>query len=207
MPSATFLNLPAQKQEKLLCAAVREFTQKPFNEASINRIIKEAGIPRGSFYMYFRDKEELLRYLLRDYVDQLVMVTEELLLRDGGDVFSALMELYDYIAAHRDDQDLGGLGVLGGIVNRNGPLQQKGLLEFLDPRAIIGRLRHAVNPDLLDLRDPGDLDSMLGLLVGLAVPLFCRGLNHGDPGAREQLEQCLRILRRGMGAKPLPQRT
>ena len=51
MPSSTFLNLPAEKQEKLLKAATREFSHRPFNEASINQIIKEAGIPRGSFYM------------------------------------------------------------------------------------------------------------------------------------------------------------
>ena len=50
MPSATFANLPAQKQERLLEAATREFSRRPFSEASINQIIKDAGIPRGSFY-------------------------------------------------------------------------------------------------------------------------------------------------------------
>lgn len=60
---------------------------RPFNEASINQIIKEAGIPRGSFYMYFQDKEDLFRYLLKGYVDQLFMLLEEFLLRNGGDIF------------------------------------------------------------------------------------------------------------------------
>ena len=69
-----FLNLPAEKQEKLLEAATREFSHRPFNEASINQIIKEAGIPGGSFYMYFQDKEDLFRYLLKGYVDQLFML-------------------------------------------------------------------------------------------------------------------------------------
>ena len=77
MPSSTFLNLPAQKQEKLLEAATREFSQRPYNEASINQIIKDAGIPRGSFYMYFTDKEELFRYVLSGYVDQMVMVRKK----------------------------------------------------------------------------------------------------------------------------------
>ena len=51
MPSSTFLNLAPEKQEKLLTAAVREFTERPYNEASINQIVQAAGIPRGSFYM------------------------------------------------------------------------------------------------------------------------------------------------------------
>ena len=89
MPSSTFLNLPAEKQEKLLEAATREFSHRPFNEASINQIIKEAGIPRGSFYMYFQDKEDLFRYLLKGYVDQLFMLLEEFLLRNGGDISAA----------------------------------------------------------------------------------------------------------------------
>ena len=99
MPSSTFLNLPAQKQEKLLEAATREFSQRPYNEASINQIIKDAGIPRGSFYMYFTDKEELFRYVLSGYVDQMVMVLEEALLREHGDIFAALLRMYDYTCA------------------------------------------------------------------------------------------------------------
>ena len=86
MPSSTFLNLPAEKQEKLLEAATREFSHRPFNEASINQIIKEAGIPRGSFYMYFQDKEDLFRYLIQESMDALLLAFEEILRRCGGDV-------------------------------------------------------------------------------------------------------------------------
>lgn len=49
----------AEKRERLLLAAEEEFARVPYAEASINRMIRAAGIPRGSFYMYFRDKEEL----------------------------------------------------------------------------------------------------------------------------------------------------
>ena len=77
MPSNTFLNLPEDKQNRLMDAASREFSAKPYNEASINKIIQEAGIPRGSFYMYFQDKEELFRYLVHGYMEQLLMVLED----------------------------------------------------------------------------------------------------------------------------------
>lgn len=71
MPSSTFFRLPPEKQEKLLCAARKEFARVPFADASINRIIQEADISRGSFYMYFRDKGELFFYLLDLYAHQL----------------------------------------------------------------------------------------------------------------------------------------
>lgn len=69
MPSKTFFHLPAEKRERLLLAAEEEFARVPYAEASINRMIRAAGIPRGSFYMYFRDKEELFHYLLKRYQD------------------------------------------------------------------------------------------------------------------------------------------
>ena len=164
MPSSTFLNLPAEKQEKLLEAATREFSHRPFNEASINQIIKEAGIPRGSFYMYFQDKEDLFRYLLKGYVDQLFMLLEEFLLRNGGDIFQALLDLYDYVQAKIDNQHLGEIGAMTGIIRCNSGMQKNGLLEMLDAETLLQRLGGAVNPDLLDLRQDRDLGDILGTL-------------------------------------------
>ena len=63
MPSQTFFNLPKEKQDRIMAAAREEFFTHSFDEASINRLIKAAGIPRGSFYQYFADKEDVYFYL------------------------------------------------------------------------------------------------------------------------------------------------
>ena len=55
MPSQTFLNLDSNKQKKLLDAAMNEFSRVSYTDASINQIIQNAGISRGSFYTYFVD--------------------------------------------------------------------------------------------------------------------------------------------------------
>ena len=203
MPSSTFLNLPAEKQEKLLEAATREFSHRPFNEASINQIIKEAGIPRGSFYMYFTDKADLFRYLLKGYVDQLFMLLEEFLLRNGGDIFQALLDLYDYVQAKIDNQHLGEIGAMTGIIRCNSGMQKNGLLEMLDAETLLQRLGGAVNPDLLDLRQDRDLGDILGTLLVVAAPMIYTGLQAGgDPGTRDRLENILNIFKRGMGKRP-----
>ena len=203
MPSSTFLNLPAEKQEKLLEAATRGFSHRPFNEASINQSIKEAGIPRGSFYMYCRDKEDLFRYLLKGYVDQLFMLLEEFLLRNGGDIFQALLDLYDYVQAKIDNQHLGEIGAMTGIIRCNSGMQKNGLLEMLDAETLFQRLGGAVNPDLLDLRQDRDLGDILGTLLVVAAPMIYTGLQAGgDPGTRDRLENILNIFKRGMGKRP-----
>lgn len=71
LPTSTFFNLPAPKREKLLRAAVAEFARKPFADASINRIIQDAEIPRGSFYQYFTDKSDLFRFILTYFSQQM----------------------------------------------------------------------------------------------------------------------------------------
>lgn len=206
MPSSTFLNLPAEKQEKLLEAATREFTRRPFNEASINQIIKDAGIPRGSFYMYFTDKEDLFRYLVGGYVDQLFMVLEDFLYRSQGDVFQALLKMYDYIQENYHEQRLGEVGAMTEIIRRNSGMQKNGLLEMLDPEVILRRVGDAVNPDLLDLRRDRDLGDILGALVTVAAPMIYNGLQSGgDAATREHLENVLQIFERGMARKAAPQ--
>ena len=171
MPSSTFLNLASEKQEKLLSAAVREFTERPYNEASINRIVREAGIPRGSFYMYFRDKEDLFHYLMEESINEMLVVYAELLCSQGGDIFASLLVMYDHIRSHRSaDRSLGGMGMMSAIVNRNDGLQKGGLLEFVDPDRILKRMEGCVNPDLLDLRDPEDLNCILRMLISIDSP-------------------------------------
>ena len=205
MPTTTFLNLPPEKQERLLDAATREFSKKPYNDASLNQIIQDAGIPRGSFYMYFQDKEDLFRYLLRGYMDQMVMVLEESLLREQGDVFAALLRLYDYTREKRREQTLGGMGAMTAIASRNHGMQKNVLLEMVDSDRVLQRLQELVNPDLLDLRREGDLGNILGVLLTVTAPMIYSGLQAGDaPGHRERLENTLDILRRGMSLKKDP---
>ncbi len=60
MPKQTFLSLPEDKQNTLIQSAKKEFSRVPLHEASIANIIKDAGIPRGSFYQYFEDKENCI---------------------------------------------------------------------------------------------------------------------------------------------------
>ena len=55
----TFYRLPDEKRARLLASAHREFTQHTYEKTSINRILDEAKIPKGSFYQYFDDKSDL----------------------------------------------------------------------------------------------------------------------------------------------------
>lgn len=64
MPKATFYRLELTKKRQLFRALKKEFEYKSFADASINEIIKTAGIARGSFYQYFEDKLDCYLYFV-----------------------------------------------------------------------------------------------------------------------------------------------
>ena len=202
MPTSTFFNLRPEKQERLLTAAAREFAAQPFHEASINSMIRAAGIPRGSFYMYFRDKEELFQYLVRESTEPLLLAFRELLTRSGGDLFDAIPGLCEYLRSHKADRGLGGMGMLSAIVERNGGLQKSCLIDFLDTQAVLAQLAAAVNPDLLDIWEASDLERSVRTVLTMALPLIYDAVHTETAESREELSKTLEILRRGMGAKP-----
>lgn len=64
MPKQTFYNLDEEKQKRIFDAAVTEFSQRSYEVIKISNIIRDAKIPRGSFYQYFENKKDLFLYLL-----------------------------------------------------------------------------------------------------------------------------------------------
>ena len=57
------------RKKELLEAALDEFCAKSYGEASLNNIIKNAGISKGTFYYHFQDKQTLYLTLLQFAVD------------------------------------------------------------------------------------------------------------------------------------------
>jgi AcrR family transcriptional regulator len=127
MPSTTFLNLSKVKQDKILDFALKEFSEFPFSEVSLNKIIKNAEISRGSFYTYFADKYDLLMYLLSIFKDKIISNTlsdievkkgslKQLILTVHREIFSLfseernkkfLLNVISYFQSHIDEEAKG----------------------------------------------------------------------------------------------------
>ncbi|BAQ09982.1 transcriptional regulator [Bacillus sp. OxB-1] len=105
MPKQTFFNLPIDKQEMLIDAAMIEFSRAPLHEATISNIVKHAGIARGSFYQYFEDKEDLFFYLLEKYTEQNEAKYISLLQENDGDLFEATIQIYQFMLQAFQNQE------------------------------------------------------------------------------------------------------
>jgi TetR/AcrR family transcriptional regulator len=66
-----FLSLDTEKRDRIINAAIKEFAQKGYDNASTNEMVKEAGISKGLLFHYFKNKKQLFFFLF-DYCYNLV---------------------------------------------------------------------------------------------------------------------------------------
>lgn len=97
MPTKAFYKLDMDKQKRIIESAKQEFSENFYEDASINKIIKEINMPRGSFYLYFENKEDLYLYILELYLKEFKRILLELLEKNNHNIFESFISIYDYI--------------------------------------------------------------------------------------------------------------
>lgn len=78
MPKDTFFNLPEDKRNRILDAAIDQFSKRHYNKVTIDNVVNNAGIPKGSFYQYFHNKDDLYIYLFTELGDTKINLFEQL---------------------------------------------------------------------------------------------------------------------------------
>jgi AcrR family transcriptional regulator len=76
MPRPRFDKLPAEKRERILEAAAKEFAAHGYDGASLNQILDEAGISKGAAYYYFDDKADIYATTVLHYSQELMSVAD-----------------------------------------------------------------------------------------------------------------------------------
>lgn len=198
MPAKTFYNLPEEKRERLLSAIREELARVPFEQVSINQIVRSAGISRGSFYQYFADKTDMLNYVLEGYREQgRAYVLEGL--RETGDLFRLFEDILDFaIAFARDEQNYRFCQNLFTDLRINSLLCLKCPQDTAEQR-MLEDLRAHIRTDGLDLREPEDLACMTGVLFSVcreAMAEVFTDVEHWEQ-ARDRYRHKLLLLKRG----------
>ena len=85
-----------ERRKALLDAALCEFSEKRYESASLNAILKKAGVSKGVFYYYFEDKRDLYIQLFRELSSmKIAFFTEALdgkpLVPEEGEPFLSFM--------------------------------------------------------------------------------------------------------------------
>lgn len=68
MKQPKFQRRADDRPREICAAALAVFAEKGFAAAKLDEIAKRAGVSKGTLYLYFKDKEELFRAVVRDTV-------------------------------------------------------------------------------------------------------------------------------------------
>ena len=104
MAKQTFLNLPDEKKEKIIKALKKEFSRASLKDSLVSNIIKDAQIPRGSFYQYFDDIEDSFYFIVDEYSKKIKKFLLDSITKNKGDIISSYRDLYIYILDMIEDE-------------------------------------------------------------------------------------------------------
>ncbi len=61
-----------ERRNEILNTAQRLFIEKGYIETSVSEIVKEIGVAQGTFYYYFKTKEEVIDAIIDSYIDEII---------------------------------------------------------------------------------------------------------------------------------------
>lgn len=197
MPSRTFFNLKEEKRIRIEKALIHEFGKGSFEQASITNIIKEARIPRGSFYQYFEDKKDAVKYIIEKFILMDHKKMYEALIQTNGDIFETALKIYDYrINETVLNFDLGlAKNILEELRKNNiNVFENKEILQ--NQKSLIGY----INKDNLRLDKDDDLYYFIKIITAITrtvtMDVFTERISKEE--GRKILEKELEIVRIGM---------
>lgn len=80
-----------ETKNKLIKAAKKLFYESDINKTSVREIVEEAGVAKGTFYLYFETKEDIVWAVLNETVVKATALFQQLENTDGS------MDMIDYM--------------------------------------------------------------------------------------------------------------
>jgi len=198
LPKQTFLNLPEDKKQTLNRVLMREFSRVPLYEASISNIVKEAGIPRGSFYQYFEDKEDAFFYLLNNFVLSISNQFAFLLHSHDGDIFQSMIDLYRMIIEEENVSFL-----KNAFLNMTHKIEytfEKIFMQNENSQDDFERISSLINIAYLNISNEEEVDHVMRIISAITFRNFVEKFAHDLPSseAMDNYITEINLIKRGL---------
>jgi AcrR family transcriptional regulator len=86
------VNIPPEKQERVLDAAIEEFSQKGYARASMNAVVERAGISKGALFNYFGSKSGLFAFVYKMALERIKGYLKAVREQSKGEPFFSRLE-------------------------------------------------------------------------------------------------------------------
>lgn len=194
MPKITFFNLNDKKKQKIEKAIKNEFSREGFEKASISNIIEEAKIPRGSFYQYFEDKEDAVKYIIDKYAKKEKEMMQNFTIKNNGNIFDMSIDIFEYIVKKVEDKKEWILykSILSELKKNN--------ISIWGEKEEERDFGKNINYQILNIKEKDDLKYMIRILMTITRSASLEVLSNrkSKEESKEELIKQIEILKRGM---------
>lgn len=188
-----------ERRHEIIKTASSLFAQKGYDKCSINDILTAIGIAKGTFYHYFKSKEEVLDAVVGQATELIHDKVSEVVKRDDLDPDEMILQIF--LAMRIEDEMMDGM--LEEIHRtENALFHQKSLVQTVDMIAPILTevVEQGVEEGIFECAFPKEY---IRIFMTATLTLMDRGIFHVEPAEEErQLLSLVSLLEMMLGQKP-----
>jgi len=83
-----------ETRQHILDTGYKLIVSKGFSSVGLTEILQSAGVPKGSFYYYFKSKEQFGEEIIRSYFSEYLVALENIFQPRGSSAYNLLMEYW-----------------------------------------------------------------------------------------------------------------
>ena len=200
MPSETFYKLSEEKRNNILNALKREFSTVPLKDISVNRIVEKSKIAKGSFYQYFKDKDDAIIYILKEFIYLKKREIKDIVNLNNGDIFQSAIIVFDDIVNNKQNkEDIKFIkNAIHGIASKGiniMEIRDESCLDFFD-----NSILECIDISRYNIKEISEIKAMLDLIVRSLGTAVIRVLNNKEQyeELKKELVLQLKIIKKGI---------
>lgn len=139
-------------REQLLNEGVRILSEFGYHGTGLKRVLDAVGIPKGSFYNYYKDKEDFASQVISRYTDEVIETIDRLSRTPGISGVDVLKQYFECFLARSEANDFRDGCLLG---NMGAEICDTGVITTL--KASVKRVRDRFEECIASAQQSGDL--------------------------------------------------
>ncbi|MCK5109094.1 MAG: TetR/AcrR family transcriptional regulator [Methanosarcinales archaeon] len=90
---------PETRRSELIDTAEELFLENGYDETAVSEIVRNAGVAQGTFYHYFRSKDDVLSAITDRWIEEIRAEIEDIASRDGSDAIDKILGVFGFFSS------------------------------------------------------------------------------------------------------------
>jgi len=171
---------PEERRKELMDIAEKLFLKRGYENTMVSDIVKKASVSQGTFYYYFKSKEDILDEITDKYINIIVESMEKISKDENLNALEKLVQIFQFSLSFRDDTR----GVMQYVddeknLHLHRKFQQRIPIQTVGPLALI--FKQGVEQGIFDTQYPEDAAKAFNGITAMVL----QGIDNADHDPEE----------------------